>query len=144
MPLRDPSFLISPAQGDDATPAEASNGMQISVDEYKLTLRRLALRDDRYIDALLREETANVTLAGLDSRSHALVRVGALIALDAAPASYMSAVQAGLDAGASYDEIVGTLIAVMPIVGIARVVAAAPNLALALGYDVSEALELVD
>ncbi|HKH30235.1 MAG TPA: hypothetical protein VKA45_04210 [Gaiellaceae bacterium] len=118
--------------------------MQISVDEYKLTLRRLALRDDRYIDALLREETANVTLAGLDSRSHALVRVGALIALDAAPASYMSAVQAGLDAGATYDEIVGTLIAVMPIVGIARVVAAAPNLALAVGYDVSEALELVD
>jgi 4-carboxymuconolactone decarboxylase len=114
------------------------------VDEYKLTLRRLALRDDRYIDALLREEQSNVTLAGIDSRSHALVRVAALIALDAAPASYMSAVEAGLDAGATYDEIVGTLIAVMPIVGIARVVAAAPNLALALGYDVSEALELVD
>jgi hypothetical protein len=33
---------------------------------------------------------------------------------------------------------------VMPIVGIARVVAAAPNLALALGYDVSEALEVLD
>jgi alkylhydroperoxidase/carboxymuconolactone decarboxylase family protein YurZ len=56
----------------------------------------------------------------------------------------MSAVQAGLEAGATYDEIVGTLIAVMPIVGIARVVAAAPNLALALGYDVSEALEVLD
>jgi hypothetical protein len=56
----------------------------------------------------------------------------------------MSAVQAGLDAGASYDEIVGTLIAVIPIVGVARVVSAAPNLALALGYDVAEALELVD
>ena len=55
----------------------------------------------------------------------------------------MSAVQAGLDAGATYDEIVGTLIAVMPIVGIARVVAAAPNLALAVGYDV-EALEVHD
>ena len=32
----------------------------------------------------------------------------------------------------------------IPIVGIARVVSAAPNLALALGYDVAEALELVD
>jgi 4-carboxymuconolactone decarboxylase len=114
------------------------------VDEYKHTLRRLAVRDDRYIDALLSEEQANVTLAGIDSRSHALARVAALIALDAAPASYMSAVQAGLDAGATYDEIVGTLIAVMPIVGVARVVAAAPNLALALGYDVAEALESVD
>jgi 4-carboxymuconolactone decarboxylase len=114
------------------------------VEEYKLTLRRLAVRDDRFIDALLSEERANVTLSGIDLRSHALLRIAALIALDAAPPSYMSAVEAGLEAGASYDEIVGTLIAVIPIVGVARVVSAAPNLALALGYDVAEALELVD
>jgi alkylhydroperoxidase/carboxymuconolactone decarboxylase family protein YurZ len=113
------------------------------VDEYKLILRKLALRDDRYIDALLRAECSNTTLAGIDPRSHALLRIAALIAIDAAPPSYMSAVEAGLDAGASYDEIVGTLIAVMPIVGVARVVSAAPNLGLALGYDVSAALELV-
>lgn len=113
------------------------------MDEYKLTLRRLALRDDRYIDALLSEEQTNVTLAGIDARSHALARVAALIALDAAPPSYMSVVEAGLRAGASHDEIVGTLIAVLPIVGAARVVAAAPNLALALGYDVSEAFEAI-
>ena len=102
------------------------------------------MRDDRYICALLSEERANATLAGIDPRSHALLRIAALIALDAAPPSYMSAVQAGLEAGASYDEIVGTLIAVMPIVGVSRVVSAAPKLALALGYDASEALELVD
>ena len=69
------------------------------MDEYKLTLRRLALRDDRYIDALLSEEQANVTLAGLDARSHALARVAALIASNAGPPSYMS-VEAGLNAGA--------------------------------------------
>ena len=115
-----------------------------TVDEYKLTLRRLAVRDDRFIDALLSEERANVTLSGIDVKSHALVRIAALIALDAAPPSYMSAVEAGLEAGASYDEIVGTLIAVIPIVGVTRVVSAAPKLALALGYDVAEALELVD
>ena len=111
------------------------------VDEYKLTLRRLAMRDDRYIDTLLSEDRANATLAGIDPRSHALARIAALIALDAAPPSYMSAVEAGLEAGASYEEIVGTLIAVMPIVGVARIVSAAPNLGLALGYDVAEALE---
>ena len=119
-------------------------GKRHQVDEYKLTLRRLALRDDRYIDELLREECANTKLSGIDARSHALLRIAALIAVDAAPPSFMSAVQAGLDAGATYDEIVGTLIAVMPIVGVARVVSAAPNLGLALGYDVSEAFELVD
>ena len=31
----------------------------------------------------------------------------------------------------------------MPIVGVARIVSAAPNLALALGYDVAEAFEVV-
>ena len=35
----------------------------------------------------------------------------------------------------------GTLIAVAPTVGLARVVSAAPELALALGYDVDAALE---
>jgi 4-carboxymuconolactone decarboxylase len=122
----------------------ASNWDDNSVDDYKLTLRRLALRDDRFIDALLSEEHANVTLAGIDPQAHALLRIAALIAMDAAPPSYMSAVEAGLQAGASRDEMVGTLIAVIPIVGVARVVSAAPNLALALGYDVSEALEAVD
>jgi 4-carboxymuconolactone decarboxylase len=114
------------------------------VDDYKLTLRRLALRNDHYIVALLSEERANATLAGIDPRSHALARIAALIALNAAPPSYMSAVEAGLEAGLSYEEIVGTLIAVLPIVGAARVVAAAPNLALALGYDVVDALEVID
>ena len=114
------------------------------MDEYKLTLRKLALRDDRYIDALLSDDRASVSVSGIDPRSLALLRIAALIAIDAAPPSYMSAVEAGLDAGASYDEIVGTLIAVMPIIGVARVVSAAPNLGLALGYDVSAALELVD
>jgi hypothetical protein len=37
---------------------------------------------------------------------------------------------------------VGVLIAMLPVVGVARVVTAAPNLGLALGYDVGEALEV--
>ncbi len=109
--------------------------------DYKATLRRLALRDDRYIASLLAEEPASATEAGIDRRTHALVRVGALIAVDAAPPSYMSAADAALEAGATYEELVGTLIVVMPIVGVARVVSAAPNLGLAIGYDVAEALE---
>jgi 4-carboxymuconolactone decarboxylase len=54
----------------------------------------------------------------------------------------MNCVEAALSAGASYEEIVGVLIAVLPLVGIARVVSAAPNLGLAVGYDVAEALEV--
>ena len=121
----------------------ASNGLGSNVEDYKVTLRRLALRDDRYIDELLRGERASTVLSGLAPKEHALARVASLIAVDAAPPSFMSAVQAGLDAGLTEAEIVGTLIAVIPIVGVARVVSAAPNLALALGYDVAEAFEAV-
>jgi alkylhydroperoxidase/carboxymuconolactone decarboxylase family protein YurZ len=112
--------------------------------DYQVTLRKLALRDDRYIDALLQAESANPTLAGIDCRSHALIRIGALIAMNAAPAAYMDSVNAALRAGASHEEIVGTLITVLPTVGVGRVVTAAPNLGLAMGYDVAEALELIE
>ena len=77
------------------------------MDDYKLTLRKLALRDDRFIDSLLSQDRASASVSGIDPLSHALLRIAALIAIDAAPPSYMSAVEAGLDAGASYDEIVG-------------------------------------
>jgi 4-carboxymuconolactone decarboxylase len=112
------------------------------VDEYKVTLRKIAVRDDRYIEALLQNDRASATLAGLDDRSHALIRIAALISANAAPPAYMNCVEAALRAGATHDEIVGVLIAVLPLVGIARVVSAAPNLGLAVGYDVSDALEV--
>ena len=112
------------------------------VDEYKDTLRKIAVRDDRYIEAVLQNDTANATLASLDDRTHALVRIAALVSANAAPPAYMNCVEAALRAAVTHDEIVGVLVAVLPLVGIARVVSAAPNLALALGYDVSAALEV--
>ena len=112
--------------------------------DYRATLRRLALRDDRFIEQLLTEECRSSLEAELDARSRALVQIGALIALDAAPPSYRSAAEAALRAGATREEVVDTLLAVLPIVGAARVVSAAPNLALALGYDTAEALETIE
>jgi 4-carboxymuconolactone decarboxylase len=114
------------------------------MEDYQVTLRKLAVRDKQYIDGLLQTEHANATVAGVEERTHALIRIGALIALNASPASYMDSVNTALRAGASRDEIVATLIVVLPTVGVARVVSAAPNLGLALGYDVAEALELVE
>lgn len=112
--------------------------------DYQLTLRKLAVRDERYIEGLLKTEPRGGSAGELDERSEALVRIGALIALNAAPAAYMESVGTALRAGASEEEIVGTLISVLQTVGVARVVTAAPNLGLALGYDVADALELVE
>ena len=74
-------------------------------------------------------------------RTAALVRVAATIAIDAAPSSFQHAVAHALAVGATRDEIVATLEAVTPVTGAARVVQCAPKLALALDYDVEEALE---
>ena len=111
---------------------------------YRTILRKLALRDDRYIEALLADERVSAAVSELDPRSQAFARLGALVAVDAAPPSYMSAVEGAELAGVTREEIVGTLIAVLPVVGAARIVSAAPNLGLALGYDVAEALEAVE
>jgi alkylhydroperoxidase/carboxymuconolactone decarboxylase family protein YurZ len=114
------------------------------VDDYRTTLRRLALRDDRYVDQVLADEASSVERSGLDPRGHALARLGALIALDAPPPSYMNVVEHALAAGVTRDEIAGALVALLPVVGVARCVSAAPNLALALGFDTAAALETLD
>jgi alkylhydroperoxidase/carboxymuconolactone decarboxylase family protein YurZ len=58
--------------------------------------------------------------------------------------SYQSAVIDALAAGVTADEIVGALIAVAPLVGLALVTSAAPAIAAALGYDLDEAFERMD
>jgi 4-carboxymuconolactone decarboxylase len=81
---------------------------------------------------------------GLDERTAALACLAALVALRAAPTSYRRCVDRALAAGASVDDVVGTLTVVAPSVGLARVVSAAPGLALAVGYDIDTALETLD
>jgi 4-carboxymuconolactone decarboxylase len=111
------------------------------VDRHETTLARLAIADDAYFETLLAREATNVTESRLDPKTHALVRLGALVAIDSASAGYMSTLETARRRGATDDEIVGCLIAVLPAIGVARVVSAAPELALALGFDVTAALE---
>jgi 4-carboxymuconolactone decarboxylase len=107
-------------------------------------LRRLAIRDDAFVESVLACAEGGVAAETLGARTCALVRIGSLVALDAAAPAYMGAVEAARQAGASDEEIVSCLASVMPEVGVPRVVSAAPKLALALGYDVAEALEALD
>jgi 4-carboxymuconolactone decarboxylase len=112
-------------------------------------LRRLALHDEAFIESVL-AVNLNTSLPDddealrLSPKTHALVRLAALLALGAAPVSYQWNVGAALDAGATPDEILGTMIAVAPISGIARVVQATPDVALPIGYDLDAAFEELD
>jgi 4-carboxymuconolactone decarboxylase len=120
--------------------ASRPGGMR-PVQGHECTLRRLAIGDDAYLRRVLASEPANVLESRLDPKTHALVRIGALIAVDAPAPSYLEAVEAARASGTPDEEIVGCLLAVLPELGAAPAISAAPKLGLALGYDVAAALE---
>lgn len=74
--------------------------------------------------------------SGLDARSYAMVKIAALVAVDAPPASYLWQVETAVASGVSPKDILGVLFAIAPQVGGPRVVAAAPEIMLALGLSV--------
>jgi len=76
--------------------------------------------------------------SSLDAKTFALVKIAALVALDAPPASYLWQVRAAIEAGAEPREILGVLTAVAPQTGMTRVVAAAPEIMIALGLELPD------
>ena len=96
-------------------------------------LARLAMSDPELLLAGLEARAEWQETSGLDSRTYSLVKVAALIALDAPPASYLWQVGNAVAAGCTAQDILGTLIAVAPQVGGPRTVAAAPEIMVALG-----------
>ena len=106
--------------------------------------RRLTIGDARLIGAIADPGQDDTGIHRLDERTEALLRIGALIALDAPQSSYVVAVGAAQRAGVLLEDALGVIVAVAGEVGSARVIAAAPRIALAAGYDVEAALELID
>jgi 4-carboxymuconolactone decarboxylase len=81
---------------------------------------------------------ANQEMSGLDGRTFALVKIASLIALDAPPASYAWQIGNALAEGATPEDILGVLKAIAPQVGGPRVIAAAPEIMLALGLPLDD------
>ena len=95
-------------------------------------LTRLAENNPDLVEEIVGRQVQNVERSGLDARTHALVRIAALVAVGAPSASFAWQVALAREAGATDDEIAGVLIAVSPTAGLPRVVAAAPYVADAL------------
>jgi alkylhydroperoxidase/carboxymuconolactone decarboxylase family protein YurZ len=106
------------------------------VDEVERLLRQLALNHEPSVRDVLVTEPERVAATRLNRKVGLLVRLGALLTLGAATSSLRVTVEQAIQAGASEPEIVDVLVTVGPAVGLARVVAAAPRLADALGYDI--------
>jgi hypothetical protein len=102
-------------------------------------LRRLALNDEQALASLMSGDLGNQ--AQRQTKTGALNRIAALIALDAIAPSYGSAVDAAFAAGADDDDVIAVLIAIAPVVGTVRVSNAAPDLAFALGQNLDDRFE---
>ncbi len=98
-------------------------------------LRRLAVSDDCTIGSIFSGQINDRESSELDDKTHALVRLAALIATESAASSYQWAVNVARAAGATDDEVAAVLVSVAPIVGLARIASAAPLIAAALGYE---------
>lgn len=109
--------------------------------ETHQTLSALSVGDGSFLEEALGLREAELEASSLDSRTFALVKIAALIALDAPPASYAWQVANALADGATPEDILAVLKAVAPQVGGPRVVAAAPELMVALGLSLPEGAE---
>ena len=95
----------------------------------------VAQHDVAALEGLFQARLDNLEASGLEPKTYAMVNIAALIAADAAPASYVFQVAFALEAGVSPEEILGLLVALNPTVGNVRIVSAAAELAFALGID---------
>ena len=90
----------------------------------------MAAQSDTPVFDLLQSMTADsFEASSLDQRTTMLVRIAALVAVGAPPASYLLNLGAAGESGIDEDEIRGVLAAVAPVVGTARVASAASNIA---------------
>jgi 4-carboxymuconolactone decarboxylase len=86
------------------------------------------------LDLLKRMTAESIEASTLDDEKLMLVRIAALVAVDAPPASYLLNIGAAGDVGIDADQVQGVLAAVAPIVGTARVASAGGNIVRALGF----------
>ena len=108
------------------------------------TLRRLAMIDESFVEGEVGLRLDLAEKSALDPRTAALLQVGASAAIGSPGVSLEWSAARALAAGASGDQIADVLLAIAPVAGLDRVVAAAPHLGTALGYDIAAALEEPD
>ena len=111
---------------------------------FQEMLRRLAMIDKSFVEA---EVGLRLDLAGtstLEPKTVALLQVGASVAMGSPGVSLEWSAARALAAGATEDQVADVLLAIAPVAGLDRVVAAAPYLGTALGYDIAAALEEPD
>jgi 4-carboxymuconolactone decarboxylase len=108
---------------------------------YQDILRRLAIIDEEFASGQAGLSFAHRDGQALDPKVAALVQVGALAAIGSPEVCLEWSTSRALAAGATEEEVTGVLLVVAPVIGLGRLVAAAPGVAGGFGYDIEAALE---
>jgi 4-carboxymuconolactone decarboxylase len=111
---------------------------------FQDTLRRLAIIDEGFVEGQAGLGLDPAQASALDPKTAALLHVAVCVAIGSPAMCLEWSTGRALAAGASEDEITDVLLAIAPVAGLGRVVAAAPDVATALGYDIEAALEEPD
>ena len=102
------------------------------------------MSEDRpLLDTVMEMTAASVSRTSLNDRDLMMVRLAALAATGAPPASYLLNLAAATDTGLTLEDAQGVLIAIAPIVGTPRTVSAASAIteALGLALAIEDAIE---
>ena len=99
--------------------------------------------DTPVLDLLAGMTADSIEASSLDSETLMLVRIAALVAVDAPAASYLLNLGGASEVGVDAEQVRGVLAAVAPIVGTARVASATGNIVKALDVAI-EIAELED
>jgi alkylhydroperoxidase/carboxymuconolactone decarboxylase family protein YurZ len=93
------------------------------------------------LDTLVELNAVSLARTELDTRSLMLVRLAALAAVDAPAPSYLMHIGPSMNAGLTVEDAQDVLVAVAPIVGTPRTVAAAAKISEALDVAIELALD---
>ena len=97
----------------------------------------IALGEAPVLERLIEMNLDSLASSGLDEKTYFMVRLAALVAMDAAPVSYVMNLRLASEAGMTLEEAQGVLIAISPVVGSARVASAAGKMLRRFGMAIA-------
>jgi len=104
-------------------------------------LRRLSMIDEGYFEDDLGFVPRPNGLSELDPKIAALLQLAVTVAIGSSAVCIGWSTSRAVAEGATEDEVADVLLAILPVVGLGRIVTAAPDVAAALGSDVMDLFE---
>ena len=124
--------------------AAAERRLMSETARFQETLRRLAMVDETFVEDHAGLGLDPARTLTLDAKTVSLLQLAVSVAGGSPGVCLEWSTARAMAAGATDNEIADVLLAIAPVVGLGRVVCAAPDVATALGYDVAAALEETD